>query len=249
MKMMIQKMQKAISDPREVVVHFKSRLYYYLLRIRLDADPESLEFYSRLQDYKINMGKAYPRGKGIGQAQIEFGKRIGLSQDETMLDIGCGDLRGGRHFIEYLDSGNYHGMDISGEAIDAAKENLREWGLADKNPILRRNDDLQFTEWINSEFDFVFANSVFTHLPTEDIEQCFANLDDVLSDGGRFCPSFNESNNREIRRTRSVKRSNIYRYRFEELQSIAEQHGFTASRDEYEEHPNDDMKMLVVTRR
>lgn len=123
--MTIEKIQKAIFDSREVVVHLKSQLHWYLLKIRTDTDPESLEFYSRLQDHNINIGKAYPRGKGIGYTQLEFGKRMGLSPDETMIDIGCGDFQAGRHFIEYLDSGNYYGMDISGEAINAAKKTSR----------------------------------------------------------------------------------------------------------------------------
>ena len=30
-----------------------------------------------------------------------------------MLEIGCGNLRAGRLFIDYLDAGDYYGIDIS----------------------------------------------------------------------------------------------------------------------------------------
>ena len=56
----------------------------------------------------------------IGSLQLEFLKNMGLSPSNTLLDIGCGNVRGGRHFIRYVDSGNYTGIDIWPKWLEAA---------------------------------------------------------------------------------------------------------------------------------
>jgi hypothetical protein len=45
----------------------------------------------------------------IGKLQLDFLVNQGLRPTHKFLDIGCGTLRGGRHFIRYLDAGNYAG--------------------------------------------------------------------------------------------------------------------------------------------
>ncbi len=43
-----------------------------------------------------------------------------------MLEIGCGNLRAGRLFIEHLDAGDYYGIDISPDILLAAQRTLAE---------------------------------------------------------------------------------------------------------------------------
>ena len=45
----------------------------------------------------------------LGQLQLDFMIREGLKPHHKLLDIGCGSLRGGIHYIRYLDVGNYVG--------------------------------------------------------------------------------------------------------------------------------------------
>ncbi len=59
-----------------------------------------------------------------------------------MLDIGCGNLRGGRLFIDYLDAGNYYGIDISPEILVAALDTIAEYRLQPKLPRLALVNDL-----------------------------------------------------------------------------------------------------------
>jgi len=42
----------------------------------------------------------------------------GLQPGDVLCDIGCGALRGGRLLIEYLDRGNYLGLDGEGELVE-----------------------------------------------------------------------------------------------------------------------------------
>ena len=60
----------------------------------------------------------------IGQMQFDYLVEHGLKPGDRMLEIGCGNLRAGRLFIDYLDAGNYYGMDISPDILLAAQQTL-----------------------------------------------------------------------------------------------------------------------------
>jgi hypothetical protein len=47
----------------------------------------------------------------VGILQFEFMVSQGLRPQHVLLDVGCGSLRGGVHFIPYLEPGNYLGID------------------------------------------------------------------------------------------------------------------------------------------
>ena len=42
----------------------------------------------------------------------------GLKPEHKLLDVGCGPLRGGIKFINYLEPGNYYGVDKRADVID-----------------------------------------------------------------------------------------------------------------------------------
>lgn len=118
----------------------------------------------------------------IGSLQFDFLRRMGLQPEHSMLDLGCGTLRGGRHFIRYLHESGYTGIDISPACIDAARQLLKDEGLEDKQPtlILNTSRSLEFLEFQGRQFDFILAQSVFTHLPEELIRECFAHVGKVM---------------------------------------------------------------------
>lgn len=119
----------------------------------------------------------------IGPLQFEFLRTNGLLPHHTLLDYGCGTLRGGRFFIKYLNEGNYFGLDISGQIIRHARMLLEREGLSHKKPILLLNEDLDlaFNDIPGGKkFDFILAQSVFTHLHAEHITEIFANLHKVM---------------------------------------------------------------------
>ena len=60
----------------------------------------------------------------IGQMQFDYLIGHGLKPGDRMLEIGCGNLRAGRLFIDYLDAGNYYGIDISPDILLAAADTI-----------------------------------------------------------------------------------------------------------------------------
>src|ERR1700754_2300552 len=66
--------------------------------------------------------KSHGRWLALGQMQVDYLERHGLKPEHRMLDIGCGNLRAGRLFIDSLDTGNYYGVDISPDLLMAAQK-------------------------------------------------------------------------------------------------------------------------------
>jgi SAM-dependent methyltransferase len=129
----------------------------------------------------------------IGQLQIDFLKGEGLKPSSALLDIGCGTLRGGRHFIRYLDARRYTGTEMSAECVKAARQLVADEGLTGKRPTIVHVPDGNFRFDGLPRFDFIFAQSVFTHLHEPLIEECFANIAGVMEPRSRFYFTFNEA--------------------------------------------------------
>ena len=106
-----------------------------------------------------------------GILQRDFLIELGMRPEHSLLDIGCGVGRASRVFVPYLNARNYVGIDISILALQYAKSLAESEGWGDKNPTFLINSDLD----INDQFDFLWAHSVFTHLPDWQIEKMIHN--------------------------------------------------------------------------
>ena len=129
----------------------------------------------------------------IGPLQFEFIKSCGLEPHHQFLDVGCGALRGGAHFIEYLDPGGYHGIDRDGWIIQMGREKELAPGLEEaKRPTFIVRDDFDVSGF-ETTFDLALALSVFTHIPLNSIHRALVNVASVLADGGVFYATFFEN--------------------------------------------------------
>ncbi len=108
----------------------------------------------------------------IGQLQFDYLVGHGLKPDMRMLEIGCGNLRAGRLFIDYLDPGHYYGIDISPDILLAAQRTRRPVRPAGQAAAPERwCSDLRLEFLPDGQFDVVHAHSVFSHSPLEVIER------------------------------------------------------------------------------
>ncbi len=129
----------------------------------------------------------------VGQLQFQFLVEQGLKPRDVLLDIGCGSLRGGVHFIDYLETGHYYGVDRSEIILTAGRAiELPRYGLTEKQPVLEVMDDFGFNR-LGRRFDVAIAQSVFTHLPLTDIIRCLMNVEGALVSGGAFYATFFEN--------------------------------------------------------
>lgn len=192
---------------------------------KIYAAKEYLEAYSQHTDLRVKANPQLAVGgkwEKIGQLQFEFLINKGLHPHHQMLDLGCGTLRGGRHFIKYLNKSNYYGMDISPEAIAYAKKLVRQEKLLEKNPnlLISKNKDLKFREFSNKTFDYILAQSVFTHLKPENIKECFENIGNIMQENSVFYFTYSKS---KVYRQIGFK---DFGYPFSFFESFAEQCGF-----------------------
>jgi SAM-dependent methyltransferase len=128
----------------------------------------------------------------IGQLQIDFLKSRGLQPGHKMCDVGCGALRGGIHFVRYLDAGNYYGLDINASLLEAGRLEVKTAGLEAKAPNLLVDDKFQMSRF-GVQFDYMLAVSVFTHLFANHIVRCLTEARAALAPGGQFLATFFEA--------------------------------------------------------
>jgi hypothetical protein len=122
--------------------------------------------------------RGYVGGKWdeIGKLQFDFMVQRGLRPEDVFLDIACGSLRGGVHFIKYLDPGNYLG--IEKERVLVQRGLSRELPRAvrkEKRPEFVVSDAFEF-ERFSRRAKYSLAQSLYTHLIPAQIELCLTNL-------------------------------------------------------------------------
>ncbi|HEV7669800.1 MAG TPA: class I SAM-dependent methyltransferase [Thermoanaerobaculia bacterium] len=130
----------------------------------------------------------------MGRFQLDYLVGEGLTPNMTLLDVGCGCLRGGIHFIPYLETGRYYGIDVSAPLLDAGYDvELAAVGLQDRLPRENLLANGSFEAWrFGVTFDVALAQSVFTHLPANFIRRCLIELGKAIAPGGRFYATYFE---------------------------------------------------------
>jgi SAM-dependent methyltransferase len=246
---MMNKVSKGIKNPSKAYRYLRNKYGYKALQYKLVKrwfmiKYDHTEGYRRLMQYRINhFGPERAVGgfdQGIGKLQFDFLRDEGLAPTNSLLDIGCGTLRGGRYYIDYLNEGKYTGMDISSEAIEAGVNRLDKL-VAKKDPTFVVNNDLKFEDNnLTESYDYAIAQSVFTHIPAEQIDECLSNIGNVVD--GMFYATFFEE-------TKSDPKN--FGYSCDTLVHMAEQHGHATelvSKNDFP-HPRGQRMMKFIIRK
>jgi SAM-dependent methyltransferase len=129
---------------------------------------------------------------GHGRAQLDFLIAHGLLPRHTLLDVGCGSFRAGVHFVDYVDEGNYYGIDANLSVLQAGYDHElsepQRLRLPERN--LRAND--RFDADFGVQFDYAIAQSVFSHVSLNHVRLCLYRLARVMRPGGLFYATFFE---------------------------------------------------------
>jgi trans-aconitate methyltransferase len=128
--------------------------------------------------------------KQAREFQFEFLLDQGLQQTDTLMDIGCGTLRGGIPMIQYLNTGNYYGMDVRDHVLDEGRKEIKAAKLEDKKPNLISFDYFSEVE-VDAQFNVMFAFSVLIHLEDKIAESCFQFVSKSLTAEGVFYANVN----------------------------------------------------------
>jgi len=129
----------------------------------------------------------------LGALQRDFLVGHGLMPSHRLLDVGCGALRAGIHFVEYLQPHRYYGIDINQTLLDVGYEQELPAQLRERLPRdhLRASD--RFDCDFGVSFDYVIAQSLFTHVSLNHIRLCLYRVAQQMAPGGRFFATFFEA--------------------------------------------------------
>lgn len=126
----------------------------------------------------------------LGALQFTLMIELGLREWHSLLDIGCGSLRAGRLLIPYLRAGGYHGLEPEKWVVDQGiRFELGRDVRRVKRPVFRQNADFRLTPFGRS-FDYILAQSIFTHAAGWQIRRCVAEAAQTLAPGGLFVATY-----------------------------------------------------------
>ncbi|XP_074586325.1 uncharacterized protein LOC141842012 [Curcuma longa] len=117
-----------------------------------------------VEEHHSNYGEPWAGGRDV----FEFlASAVGLKPSDSVLEIGCGTLRVGLHFIRYLEVARFHCLERDELSLMAAlRYELPSQGLLHKRPLIVRGDDMVFDRFGSDVFyDLIYASAVFLHIP------------------------------------------------------------------------------------
>lgn len=187
----------------------------------------------------------YDLTRGIYHA--EYLERHGLRPEHSILDLGCGFGRTGIPLIKRLHAGKYIGAEISAERIRIAEEWVSLEKLDDRKPrwVLSFDNTLPYLN--DGEIDYVWAQSVLTHMPDSEVRILLPAIHRVLNTGGRFLFNFTLSNDTRQHRS-SIK---DYEYPAVAMIELCKSHGFEVKQlkdwqDDIEEGGRANRNMMLM---
>lgn len=129
----------------------------------------------------------------MGATQFRLLCALGLRARHTLLDFGCGSLRAGKFFLSYLDQRKYFGIDPNPWLIEAAiSKEIGKDLIALKKPEFDYNTDFK-TDVFSKSFDFILAQSIFSHADGEQIETALRNFHNSMKPDGLIAATFIEA--------------------------------------------------------
>lgn len=126
----------------------------------------------------------------MGATQFRLLTTLGLRQDHKVLDVGCGSLRAGRFLVMYLAAGHYFGIEPNRWLVeDAIARELGPSLVEMKKPNFLHVDDFG-ADRFGETFDFIVAQSIFSHAGPELVEKAFDQFARTLKDDGLALVTF-----------------------------------------------------------
>ncbi|XP_009796160.1 uncharacterized protein LOC107801770 [Nicotiana tabacum] len=117
-----------------------------------------------VEEHHSNYGEPWAGGRDVFEFLAESAH---LTPDSQVLEIGCGTLRVGLHFIRYLNPEHFHCLERDELSLMAAfRYELPAQGLLNKRPLIVRGEDMDFSKFgSGTMYDLIYASAVFLHMP------------------------------------------------------------------------------------
>lgn len=179
----------------------------------------------------------------VSAMQFNLLTQLGLREHHSLLDIGCGSLRAGRLFMPYLMPDRYFGMEPNNWLIeDGVKHEIGQDMVGLKRPRFSNDADFTLSEF-GQKFDFIVAQSIFSHAAPAQVERCLGEARKVMSPTSIFAATF-------VKGTENYTGSawvypGCVQYTLDYMKDIANQHGLACIPIGWK-HPNN-QSWVVIT--
>jgi hypothetical protein len=121
--------------------------------------------------------KSKPDWRQAGKATFDsLVRRYAIRPDHAVADYGCGSLRVGAHFIEYLEPDRYFGIDVIMGFIDIGVDGIGQEIVREKKPIFRDFSTLTPADAEKFNADIVYSTACLFQIHPDDQEEMFRNL-------------------------------------------------------------------------
>ncbi|XP_043709891.1 uncharacterized protein LOC122658829 [Telopea speciosissima] len=117
-----------------------------------------------VEEHHSNYGEPWAGGRDVFEFLAES---VQLKPDARVLEIGCGTLRVGLHFIRYLVPEHFHCLEKDELSLMAAiRYELPSQGLLYKRPLIVKGEGMEFSRFGSGFlYDLIYASAVFLHMP------------------------------------------------------------------------------------
>lgn len=126
----------------------------------------------------------------LGALQFTLLTAAGLRSHHRLCDIGCGSLRAGKLLIPYLEAERYYGIDPERWLVEeVTQEELGRELLRLKAPRFHYSSRFDLAAF-GQKFDFLLAQSVFSHAAPHQINTCLQAAARVMEPQSYFLATF-----------------------------------------------------------
>jgi cyclopropane fatty-acyl-phospholipid synthase-like methyltransferase len=115
---------------------------------------------------------------------------LGLREHHRVLDVGCGSLRTGRLLIPYLSPGMYVGLEPERWLVaEGITHECGQHQIDIKKPTFIYSSDWSAAA-TGRRFDFILAQSIFSHAAKEEIRTCLRDVVPCMHDDTIMAATF-----------------------------------------------------------
>jgi hypothetical protein len=156
---------------------------------RENPEKKFYDYYAEQAAQHLSTGKAHAtlgpklcdKEFGDPDSSVELLVSHGLRPEHVLVDYGCGSLRSGVHYMNYLNPGNYWGMDVADTFFTMGLEMIDAQLLKEKQPNLRVIGDESLREVQSKQPDYLISLGVVQHVPREELVEYFSKVLGLLS--------------------------------------------------------------------
>lgn len=180
-----------------------------------------------------------------GEIQLDILKKYAnLSEDDCVLEVGSGAGHLAKVLADYLDYGNYCGIEPNQWTMEEFKKDDPDAAriLEEKGAHFDSNSQLDFSVFGVEEFGVIFSHSILSHASVNQLDDYFRGVKEFLHPIGEALASIHYDLDNECEESDVWVYPDITWYKWETIEKTAEKYDLKVE-------PRPDIKEYYLSRR